>query len=80
MAFVGSGLPVLPVVDWDGHAIGDGQVGPIMLALSDLLWEDMKWDNRGREGERRGPVTRWHARLTCHVNKKWPRGLPRQQK
>ncbi|KAJ1281811.1 hypothetical protein BS78_03G002500 [Paspalum vaginatum] len=42
MAFVGSGLPVLPVVEWDGHAVGDGQVGPIMLALSDLLWEDMK--------------------------------------
>lgn len=42
MAFVGSGLPVLPVVEWDGQPIGDGKVGPIMLALSDLLWEDMK--------------------------------------
>ncbi|WVZ72972.1 hypothetical protein U9M48_021349 [Paspalum notatum var. saurae] len=42
MAFVGSGLPVLPIVEWDGHAIGDAKVGPIMLALSDLLWEDMK--------------------------------------
>ena len=36
MAFVSSGLPVLPVLEWDG------QVGPIMLALSDLLWDDMK--------------------------------------
>ncbi|XP_062188721.1 D-amino-acid transaminase, chloroplastic-like [Phragmites australis] len=42
MAFVGSGLPVLPIVEWDGQAIGDGKVGQLMLALSDLLWEDMK--------------------------------------
>jgi 4-amino-4-deoxychorismate lyase len=42
MAFVGSGLPVLPIVEWDGQPIGDGQVGELMLALSDLLWEDMK--------------------------------------
>ncbi|CAO2186371.1 unnamed protein product [Urochloa humidicola] len=42
MAFVGSGLPVLPIVEWDGTPIGDGKVGNLMLALSDLLWEDMK--------------------------------------
>lgn len=42
MAFVGSGLPVLPVVEWDGKPIGDGKVGQLMQALSDLLWEDMK--------------------------------------
>ncbi|CAD6233719.1 unnamed protein product [Miscanthus lutarioriparius] len=42
MAFVGSGLPVLPVVEWDGKPIGDGKVGPLMQALSDLLWEDMR--------------------------------------
>ncbi|RLN22138.1 branched-chain amino acid aminotransferase -like [Panicum miliaceum] len=42
MAFVGSGLPVLPIVEWDGQPIGDGKVGDLMLALSDLLWEDMK--------------------------------------
>ncbi|VAH59456.1 unnamed protein product [Triticum turgidum subsp. durum] len=42
MAFVGSGLPVLPIVEWDGQPIGDGKVGKLMLALSDLLWEDMK--------------------------------------
>ncbi|TVU23070.1 hypothetical protein EJB05_32805 [Eragrostis curvula] len=42
MAFVGSGLPVLPIVEWDAQPIGDGKVGPLMLALSDLLWEDMK--------------------------------------
>lgn len=42
MAFVGSGLPVLPIVEWDGQPVGDGKVGPLMLALSDLLWEDMK--------------------------------------
>jgi 4-amino-4-deoxychorismate lyase len=42
MAFVGSSLPVLPIVQWDGQPVGDGKVGPIMMALSDLLWEDMK--------------------------------------
>ena len=42
MAFVGSGLPVLPIVEWDDQPIGDGKVGELMLALSDLLWEDMK--------------------------------------
>ncbi|CAM0145489.1 unnamed protein product [Urochloa decumbens] len=42
MAFVGSGLPVLPIVQWDDTTIGDGKVGELMLALSDLLWEDMK--------------------------------------
>ncbi|OEL24244.1 D-amino-acid transaminase, chloroplastic [Dichanthelium oligosanthes] len=42
MAFVGSGLPVLPIVEWDDKPIGDGKVGELMLALSDLLWEDMK--------------------------------------
>ncbi|CAO2175244.1 unnamed protein product [Urochloa humidicola] len=42
MAFVGSGLPVLPIVQWDDTPIGDGKVGELMLALSDLLWEDMK--------------------------------------
>ncbi|KAG8052481.1 hypothetical protein GUJ93_ZPchr0001g29627 [Zizania palustris] len=42
MAFVGSGLPVLPIVEWDGQPIGDGKVGKVMLALSDELWEDMK--------------------------------------
>ncbi|KAF8643727.1 hypothetical protein HU200_066793 [Digitaria exilis] len=42
MAFVGSGLPVLPVVQWDAEPVGEGKVGSLMLALSDLLWEDMK--------------------------------------
>ncbi|CAA0816327.1 D-amino-acid transaminase- chloroplastic [Striga hermonthica] len=41
MMFVGSTLPVLPVVEWDGKAIGDGKVGEVTMALSDLLWEDM---------------------------------------
>lgn len=41
MMFVGSGLPILPIVEWDEQPIGDGQVGELTLALSDLLWEDM---------------------------------------
>uniref|UniRef100_A0A0E0L044 Uncharacterized protein n=1 Tax=Oryza punctata TaxID=4537 RepID=A0A0E0L044_ORYPU len=42
MMFVGSGLPLLPIVEWDGQPVGDGQVGKIALALSDMLCEDMK--------------------------------------
>jgi hypothetical protein len=41
---IGSGLPVLPVVEWDDEPIGDGEVGKLMMVLSDLLWEDMKSD------------------------------------
>ncbi|KAJ3694493.1 hypothetical protein LUZ60_009973 [Juncus effusus] len=41
MMYVGSGLPILPIVEWDGSHIGDGKVGEVALALSDLLWDDM---------------------------------------
>ncbi|KAJ4976083.1 hypothetical protein NE237_001189 [Protea cynaroides] len=41
MMFVGSGLPILPIITWDEKPIGDGNVGELTLALSDLLWEDM---------------------------------------
>lgn len=41
MMYVGSGLPILPIVQWDEQLIGDGCVGELTLALSDLLWEDM---------------------------------------
>ncbi|KAH7673867.1 4-amino-4-deoxychorismate lyase protein [Dioscorea alata] len=42
MMYVGSGLPLLPIIEWDGQPIGDGRVGELTLTLSDLLWEDMK--------------------------------------
>ncbi|PKA46605.1 Branched-chain-amino-acid aminotransferase-like protein 3, chloroplastic [Apostasia shenzhenica] len=41
MMFVGSGLPLLPIIEWDGHPIGSGRVGELTIALSNLLWEDM---------------------------------------
>lgn len=41
MMLVGSGLPILPVTEWDGKPIGNGKEGPLTLALSKLLWEDM---------------------------------------
>ncbi|KAL2483584.1 D-amino-acid transaminase [Forsythia ovata] len=41
MMFVGSTLPILPIVMWDEKAIGDGNVGKLTMKLSDLLWEDM---------------------------------------
>lgn len=42
MMFLGSGLPLLPVVEWDGQPVGDGRVGRISLALSDMLRDDIK--------------------------------------
>lgn len=42
MMYVGSGLPILPIVEWDEKPVGDGKVGELTLALSDLLWDDMK--------------------------------------
>uniref|UniRef100_A0A7N0RJE5 aminodeoxychorismate lyase n=2 Tax=Kalanchoe fedtschenkoi TaxID=63787 RepID=A0A7N0RJE5_KALFE len=41
MFYVGSTLPLLPIIEWDGQAIGDGKVGELTMALSDLVWEDM---------------------------------------
>ncbi|XP_031106745.1 D-amino-acid transaminase, chloroplastic-like [Ipomoea triloba] len=41
MMFVGSTLPILPIIAWDEKPIGDGKVGELTMALSDLLWEDM---------------------------------------
>ncbi|KAL3631439.1 hypothetical protein CASFOL_024423 [Castilleja foliolosa] len=41
MMYVGSGLPILPIIMWDEKPIGDGNVGELTMALSDLLWEDM---------------------------------------
>ncbi|KAJ8755081.1 hypothetical protein K2173_016725 [Erythroxylum novogranatense] len=41
MMFVGSTLPLLPIVMWDDEPIGDGEVGELTMALSDLLWNDM---------------------------------------
>ncbi|CAD6272487.1 unnamed protein product [Miscanthus lutarioriparius] len=42
MMFLGSGLPLLPVVEWDGQPVGDGRVGRISLALCDMLRDDIK--------------------------------------
>ncbi|XP_021837883.1 D-amino-acid transaminase, chloroplastic-like [Spinacia oleracea] len=41
MMFVGSSLPVAPIIMWDDKPIGNGKVGKLTLALSDLLWNDM---------------------------------------
>ncbi|KAL3849209.1 hypothetical protein ACJIZ3_011091 [Penstemon smallii] len=41
MMYVGSTLPILPIIMWDEKPIGDGEVGELTMALSDLLWEDM---------------------------------------
>ncbi|XP_057457931.1 D-amino-acid transaminase, chloroplastic-like isoform X2 [Lotus japonicus] len=41
MMFVGSTLPVLPIIAWDDQPIGDGRVGELTMKLSDLLWDDM---------------------------------------
>lgn len=41
MFYVGSTLPLLPIIMWDEQPIGDGNVGELTMALSDLVWEDM---------------------------------------
>ncbi|CAA7046370.1 unnamed protein product [Microthlaspi erraticum] len=41
MMLLGSGVLVLPVVQWDEEFIGDGKEGPVAKALLDLLLEDM---------------------------------------
>ncbi|PON92768.1 Aminotransferase class IV [Trema orientale] len=41
MMFVGSTLPLLPIIMWDEQPIGDGRVGELTMELSDLLWDDM---------------------------------------
>ncbi|KAM7495421.1 hypothetical protein LguiB_030030 [Lonicera macranthoides] len=42
MMYVGSTLPLLPIVEWDEKPIGDGKVGELTMALSDLIWEEME--------------------------------------
>ncbi|KAJ8543033.1 hypothetical protein K7X08_005556 [Anisodus acutangulus] len=41
MMYVGSTLPLLPIIMWDEKPIGNGEVGELTMTLSDLLWEDM---------------------------------------
>ncbi|CAN4104211.1 unnamed protein product [Withania somnifera] len=41
MMYVGSTLPLLPIIMWGDKPIGNGEVGELTMALSDLLWEDM---------------------------------------
>ncbi|KAK1439614.1 hypothetical protein QVD17_05434 [Tagetes erecta] len=41
MMYIGSTLPLLPIIEWDEKPIGDGKVGELTMALSDLVWEDM---------------------------------------
>jgi len=42
MMLIGSSIYVAPVVEWDGHVIGDGKPGPVSKAMLQLLEEDMK--------------------------------------
>ncbi|KAI5081194.1 hypothetical protein GOP47_0004377 [Adiantum capillus-veneris] len=41
MMLVGSSLPIVPVVQWDGQQIGNGEPGPVTLALKAFLEKDM---------------------------------------
>lgn len=42
MMLIGSGILVLPVLQWDEQIIGNGKEGPVALALLNLILEDMK--------------------------------------
>lgn len=41
MMLIGSQYPVMPVISWDGEAIGDGTVGVVSLQLRTLLQSDV---------------------------------------
>ena len=41
MMYVGSTLPLLPIIVWDDQPIGNGRVGELTMLLSDMLWDDM---------------------------------------
>ncbi|KAH7436625.1 hypothetical protein KP509_05G028500 [Ceratopteris richardii] len=45
MMMIGSGLPVVPVIQWDTQQIGNGQPGPVTLALKALLEEHILADS-----------------------------------
>lgn len=42
MMLIGSGILVLPVLQWDEQIIGNGKEGPVAHALLNLILEDMK--------------------------------------
>ncbi|GFP78631.1 d-amino-acid transaminase chloroplastic [Phtheirospermum japonicum] len=63
MMYVGSTLPILPIIMWDEKPIGDGNVGELTMALSDLLWEDMV---SGPETQSLGPTA--HTLVVKVVN------------
>jgi 4-amino-4-deoxychorismate lyase len=46
MLLLGSSVKVAPIVQWDGHPIGDGKPGPVARALLRLLEEDMRKGDR----------------------------------
>ena len=46
MLLIGSSVKVAPIVQWDGHNIGDGRPGPVAKALLALLEEDMHRSDR----------------------------------
>ncbi|XP_027929406.1 D-amino-acid transaminase, chloroplastic-like [Vigna unguiculata] len=41
MMYVGSTLPLLPIIVWDDQPIGNGSVGELTMLLSNLMWDDM---------------------------------------
>ncbi len=42
MLLIGSTIKVVPVVQWDNHAIGNGKPGPIAKQLLELWYEDLR--------------------------------------
>ncbi|MCC7126769.1 MAG: D-amino-acid transaminase [Acidobacteria bacterium] len=46
MLLMGSSVRVAPIVEWDGHAVGDGKPGPVAKALLELIDEDMRTGER----------------------------------
>jgi 4-amino-4-deoxychorismate lyase len=42
MMLLGSSIKVAPIVEWDGHPIGNGKPGRVAAALLGLIEEDMR--------------------------------------
>jgi branched-subunit amino acid aminotransferase/4-amino-4-deoxychorismate lyase len=42
MMLIGSSIKIAPVVQWDGHQVGDGKPGPIAKRLLHLWEEDTR--------------------------------------
>ena len=61
MFLSGGDTHVFPVVEWDGKALGDGKVGPVVLAVNKLIERDLHVGNKYKI-----PVPYANAGIACN--------------